>query len=292
MTMKNMVAVDPTLGHVIVPFLLQALNPKAVSQSHQAPTAMVTLTMLVKPLLYPCPVLAPYLPDLLALSLPGIDPNDVKKSVSTLKMYTGLLGAMPIRSRYGEVTATSYPPPYLSLVDAQDAQESTSPESRFGAAYARITDSATVLSTMTNVSSAFETWAPQLLDRIFTLFEAMEEPKKGTPASPVAGHVESCIQNLFMALEDADSTMKTSLETKVLEYFAAHNPVNAAKVCAKVLGKLVDFNPSLLSRITDILVTDEVLQQQCSKDRLAFRLRLLAGAARNAAGEVFKSMDI
>ena len=292
MTMKNIVAVDPIMGHVILPFLLQALNPKAVSQSHQAPTAMMTLAILIKPLLYPCPVLAPYLPELLALSLPGIDPNDVKKSLATLKMYTGLLGAIPIRSQYGEVTSASFPPPYLSLTNTQDLQESVSRESEFGEAYARVTDPATVLSTLTNLSSAFETWAPQLLERIFALCEAMEEPKKHTSPSPVVDCVDRCLQNFFMALEEADSAMKASLENKVIDYLASHSPSNAAKICAKVLGKLVDFNPSVLSRIVDKLATKEVLHQQCSKDRLAFRLRLLAGAARNAAAEVFKNMDV
>ncbi len=292
MTMKNIVAVDPTLGHVIVPFLLQALNPKAVSQSHQAPAAMVSLAVLIKPLLYPCPVLTPYLPDLLALSLPGIDPNDVKKSLATLKMYTDLLGALPIRSQYGEVKESSFPPPYLSLTNAQDAKENISAESSFGAAYARVTDPAAVLSTLTNVSAAFETWAPHLLERIFILFEAMEAPKKGTSPSPVANSVERCIQNLFLALEEADGAVKASLENKVIDYFASHNPANAAKICAKVLGKVVEFNPTLLSHVIDKLATEEVLQQHCSKDRLAFRLRLLAGAARNGAAEVFKSMDV
>ena len=104
-----------------MPFLLQSLDPSAVSLSHQAPAAMSALGNLFKPLLFPCPLILEYLPTLLELSLPGVDPNDTKKSVVTLKLYEGILAALPIRASYATPTSAEYyPPAYLSLLLCDD----------------------------------------------------------------------------------------------------------------------------------------------------------------------------
>ena len=55
--LKNLCAVDPALGHIILPFLLRALDPAAVNQPHQAPIAILTASVVFKPLLYPRPVI-------------------------------------------------------------------------------------------------------------------------------------------------------------------------------------------------------------------------------------------
>ena len=55
--LQNLCAVDPALGHIILPFLLRALDPAAVNQPHQAPIAILTASVVFKPLLYPRPVI-------------------------------------------------------------------------------------------------------------------------------------------------------------------------------------------------------------------------------------------
>ena len=67
--LKNLVVIDNSLGDIIVPVLMSALDPSAVNQSHQAPVAMHTLNQLFAPLLYPRPIILKYLPSLLKVTL-------------------------------------------------------------------------------------------------------------------------------------------------------------------------------------------------------------------------------
>lgn len=87
-SLRTLVSIDPELGHVLLPVMLTALT--TVNQTHQAPIALHTLSTLSRPLLYPAPVLLPYLPQLLPLVLPGLDPADSKK-VSLGKLLVNIL---------------------------------------------------------------------------------------------------------------------------------------------------------------------------------------------------------
>jgi hypothetical protein len=288
-SLRNLVAVDPTLGRVIVPFLLQSLDPSAVAQSHQAPAAMGTLTNLMKPLLFPCPVMLGFLPQLLELSLPGVDPNDPKKSLVTLKMYCSLLAALPIRRSYAVPQEGSYPPAYLTMLTSEDPNQ-VGQGSAYEALYSSYIASGTTEALLSNLAASFESWAPQLLERIFGLLNATEEPKKGSPQSGVNPLIEMCIHNLFMTIVEPESVLRTTLEDMLLAYLRDSNNINAAKVCAKVAGQL-NYNPGFVKKLVDTLATHEVLSLQCSNDRLVFRIHVLAGAAREAGGECMQFMD-
>lgn len=58
---------------------------------------MRALTCVFRPLMHPRPYLAPYLPALLELTLPGIDANDVYKTSITLQLYHLILCWVPIQ---------------------------------------------------------------------------------------------------------------------------------------------------------------------------------------------------
>lgn len=64
----------------------------------QAPAAIRALTAVFRPLMYPRPYLAPYVPALVELSLPGIDANDVLKTSVTLQLYHLILCWLPVQS--------------------------------------------------------------------------------------------------------------------------------------------------------------------------------------------------
>lgn len=49
--------------------------------------------------MYPRPYLAPYLPTLLELTLPGLDANDVFKTKTTLQLFHIILSWMPVLGR-------------------------------------------------------------------------------------------------------------------------------------------------------------------------------------------------
>ena len=101
-----------------MPFLLDALDPSAVNQTHQAPVALHAISAVFKPLLYPSPTILQYLPQVLTLALPGIDTCDSMKTIVTLKLFSTLLGWIPMKSSYSDSDSFSkdVPQTYLSLV--------------------------------------------------------------------------------------------------------------------------------------------------------------------------------
>ncbi|CAM9407636.1 unnamed protein product [Chrysoparadoxa australica] len=132
---KNIAAVAPRLvARFSLPVLSQALDPvAAVNHTHQAGPAMRALSLLIHPLLHPRPYLAPFLPQLLQWTLPGLDPNDLNKTVATLDLYLTIAMWVPISGTGGSTGLNgdaSAPPPLSCLdnrvvtpaVDAQDLE--------------------------------------------------------------------------------------------------------------------------------------------------------------------------
>jgi proteasome activator subunit 4 len=79
----------------LVSMALIALDPTSVDQPHTAPNALEALAALVPSLLFPIPHISPSLPDLLHLSLPGIDPNDTNKTIKTIMFFASVAGVIP-----------------------------------------------------------------------------------------------------------------------------------------------------------------------------------------------------
>jgi proteasome activator subunit 4 len=96
--MLYLIQIDPL--HTIPAFLdfsIQALDISAVNLSHQAPAALSALIRLIQPALRTNTALFfSRLPDLLRLSLAGIDSNDQNKTIRTLILYRSLTSWIPI----------------------------------------------------------------------------------------------------------------------------------------------------------------------------------------------------
>ena len=278
--LKNLCGMDPTLGRVIVPFLLGALDPQAVNQSHQAPVAIHALSDCLSPLLFPCPVLLEYLPELLRLSLPGIDTNDAKKTCVTLEMYASLLSWMRVKKAYVAPHCSVYPPSNYSIISSEDQVDSS-----YAELYASILDERTVQMHYDRLAIAFEEWAPALLDKIFEIVESQAEPKRQQEPSQVVGFVANCTGLLLQACSfDTKSgyELRTRLENKIIEYYRASTPLNAAKISGKIVSTMTECNPSCLPRLLAAVLSPDVLNGVCSTEKLAFRLQLIAGSVRLA----------
>eukprot|EP00977_Amphora_coffeiformis_P004033 scaffold804_cov165-Amphora_coffeaeformis.AAC.12 len=105
--MLYLIQIDPL--HTVPAFMdfsIRALDISAVNLAHQAPSALSALTRLIQPALRTNPVLFfSRLPDLLRLSLAGIDSNDQNKTIRTLILYRSLASWIPVGA-----AVTSLPP--------------------------------------------------------------------------------------------------------------------------------------------------------------------------------------
>ncbi|KAL7542119.1 hypothetical protein ACHAXR_011996 [Thalassiosira sp. AJA248-18] len=81
----------------LIDFSLRALDISSVNLSHQAPAALSALSRLLQPALRAEPsVVLGRLPDMLRLTLAGIDSNDQNKSLRTLIFYRNLVMWLPV----------------------------------------------------------------------------------------------------------------------------------------------------------------------------------------------------
>jgi hypothetical protein len=301
---KNLVTVQPAVcAPIVVPFLLAALDPAAVSNAHQAPVAMQTLSSCFKPLMYPQPVLLPYLQDILRLSLPGIEPSDVMKTSITLNLYCTILAWLPTTLR--STSADSAEPLPRAYIDVLQ-------ESLLG--YGRLTEASAI--TVDLLNSQLESlsgyigaeWVNAFVSRIFALLEAQEATVEGAKPSPLAGAIGQVASYLFQSLrplpgrgdDDAQQIqqrdVRLAVQEQVRKYFASTTPLNGVKGSAKLVEAMVTADPSILNDVLKELlcphltssskVTEEdptaALLAAFSADKLAFRLRLAGGACRAA----------
>jgi len=217
---KNLVAVYPSVcGPIVLPFLLAALDPAAVSQAHQAPIAMQTIASCFRGLMFPQPVLLPYLPDILKLSLPGIEPSDVMKTSITLNLYCTILAWIPttLRDASGEVL-----PSYLEVI--QNGSVGGSIVSG-GSIPAPAAISVNTLNAQMQVLSDYfsSEWCSSLISRLFAVLEAQEVVVEGAKPSPLDGAVGQVASYLFQALrplpglgaEDPAQAKQTALRASV-----------------------------------------------------------------------------
>jgi len=85
------------VANKFIPLIFEGLDPMNLTQTHQAPAAMKMLTVLVQPLTQTrCTLFTEALPEVLLLTLPGLDPNDMVKTMSTFMLYHVVLSWIPI----------------------------------------------------------------------------------------------------------------------------------------------------------------------------------------------------
>ena len=295
---KNLVAVYPSVcGPIVLPFLLAALDPSAVSQAHQAPIAMQTISGCFRGLMYPQPVLLPYLPDILRLSLPGIEPSDVMKTSITLNLYCTILAWVPTTLR-DATNKDSVLPSYLEVLQASN-------QYCVGAIPSATAVSVDTLNAQMSELSEYMSseWCNALISRLFAVLEAQEVVVEGAKPSPLDGAVGQVASYLFQALrplpglaesdpaQQKQTTLRLNVQAQVRKFFNSTTPLNGVKGSAKLVEAMVTSDPSILhSMLTDLLVTNNntstgivtSLLHAYSADKVAFKLRLAGGACRAA----------
>lgn len=278
---QNLCAVDPSLGHIVMPFLLDALDPSAVNQTHQAPVALHAISAVFKPLLYPSPTILQYLPQVLTLALPGIDTCDSMKTIVTLKLFSTFLGWVPMKSSYSDSDSFSkdLPQTYSSLISkVKNALDSN------GHAGSVENDRKNAKLNLNAIAAAANDWIVGLLDKIFSLLDAHEEPQKGS-RSAVDGGIGETIGFLCQSISPVtEPALWALVEGKILDYFKSSSPINAVKVSGKIVESLVSINPSCLIRVLKSLLGGDIVNGSCSHDKLAFRMRVAGGGLRASQG--------
>lgn len=262
-----------------MPFLLGALDPSAVNQTHQAPVAMHAISVVFKPLLFPSPTILQYLPQVLTLSLPGVDTCDAVKTTMTLKLFATVLSWIPLKARYTDSDSfTNASQTYLSL------SSRTPPTGQEETGFSIAGDKSNAKVHLNSLAVIMGDWITGLLEKIFSLLDAHEDPQKDSRSS-VDGGVGETFGFLCQSINaSAEPVLWNLVENKVIEYFKKSTPLNGVKVAGKIIESLVGSNPSCLQRVLGALLDSDIANGECSHDKLAFRLRLVGGGLRSSQG--------
>ncbi|KAL3944784.1 MAG: hypothetical protein SGBAC_001155 [Bacillariaceae sp.] len=325
--MLYLTQIDPVrVTPAFIDFATRALDISAVNLAHQAPAALSALTRLLQPALRSSPgILLVRLPDILRLSLAGIDSNDQNKTIRTLILYRSLTSWIPVGGS---------PKNWMTLEgtarEASQAEDGTmgigtnllkylyahiqAPE--YVAAIDKLPESS-LLKQGTDVgdldfdllleeaSSALSDWVLEFLDRIYSLLRATgEREKAGKTASGVASRhssadvqqarnfsrvLKECVTQTFASMDD--ETHKQAVKS-VVRFLQEETLPQAAKdssfLCLAVSAARVK-NGEVVSPGLDALlpVLLDDLEHHSNKT-VSYRLRCVAGAIRACGTAIIK----
>ena len=255
-TIKNILSIDPTLGHIVLPFLINALT--TVNQSHQTPIALYTLNLTFKILLYPMPIILYYIPSLLQYTLPGLDPADQMKTVLTLSYISTILAWIPTMSTYKINTTNSSDNSNMSYLTLLKRLIVTQVDSLATIDLTHLATSDITSTTLVTQSyyDALASYLPQyfsdFFDKIFLLLQAQEgtqntnntNTSSNSSGNNNKGHnsgampsICECVGYIFQGINSIK--IREQVEDKVLLYFKNNTLINSVKTCAKILEYMV-----------------------------------------------------
>ncbi|OQR81092.1 hypothetical protein ACHHYP_16784 [Achlya hypogyna] len=273
-TLRNVLCLSRATAPAIVEKLLRGLDPAAVSQTHQAPSAIAALTTCGPALLRGDLVWAEALPAILHLTLPGVDPNDDTKTSRTLQLYSTWLMYLPLSNDLDKP-----PPARTPLADALREQLNT-------ALFAPVVRSTDVDAMLWRHGEAIEAWVLQLLDRLFVLFRQQEQPTTAKASHEdkfqIGAHLQQVIHLLFAQLSPP---LYARAVRRVADFVATTFVPTAGKLLAGVIAGCTPPAPALALPLLLVPACDRVLSQAAlSEGELCWQLRVVDGSVRLAAG--------
>jgi len=328
--MVYLAQIDPfRVTPVFIDFAMRALGVSAVNLAHQAPAALSALTRLLQPSLRRDPsILLARLPDILRLTLAGIDSNDQNKTIRTLILYRSLTSWIPVG---GSPNDWRYFNEDKSEVGDKSDGTMVTGHDLHGYLY-KPTQSPTYLSSIEQLpetsllkqgslredldfdllvheaSSALSDWVLEFLDRVYdTLRATGEREKVGNNASGVASRhssadvqlarnfsrvLKECLMQTFASMDD--SVHKLALNS-VKRFLSEETLPNAAKdtsyLCLAACSARVEGGEIVspgMNTLVPVLIDE--LEHQSDKT-VVYRLRCLSGAVRSCGVVIIKHKD-
>jgi len=329
--MVYLAQIDPyRVTPVFIDFAMRALGVSAVNLAHQAPAALSALTRLLQPSLRRDPtILLVRLPNLLRLTLAGIDSNDQNKTIRTLILYRSLTSWIPVggapkdwkyfiedsNKKVGEISNGTkvtgndlhghlYKPTqsqsYLDWVEKLPESSLLKQGSlRQDLDFDLLVDEA---------SSALSDWVLEFLDRIYdTLRATGEREKVGSNASGVAVRhssadvqvarnfsrvLKECLVQTFASMDD--EVHKLAVKS-VARFLSEETLPNAAKdssfLCLAACSARIKGGKAVSPGLNALvpILMDEL--EHNSNKTVVYRLRCLSGAVRSCGLAILEHKD-
>ncbi|KAL6049427.1 Proteasome activator complex subunit 4, partial [Balamuthia mandrillaris] len=261
--LKSLANVCP---EIVVPEVIESTfhDLTTLTETHRTQSALETLSMLARPLLWRrhYPAGASHLQTLLFLTLPGIDANDPHKTAATLNFYLDLLGNVPL------IDSTA-------LVDDKSVNE---------------WDKAVIQAT-----GFFANWTLEFLDRVFTILTLQGDSfdKGSSKTLDIEGSISLIIviTTQFLFQQASDEIHELALD-HIYRFVFSSMPMHSLKyvadmVTAATTGKAKKALSMFIPRLHTLLVYDQDDSSKwLSVSELRWYLRITAAVVRVAAEEL------
>ncbi|KAL0486457.1 26S proteasome subunit beta-4 [Acrasis kona] len=241
---------------------------QTLTETHQTVSALETLCLVVFPLLKNnhYPEGQKYLTDLMTLTLPGIDTNDMRKTWSTIKFYTSLLICVPLHSNIqGDEFATqdvSSPVQGDTLIDdVLDVdfmkQDTTHNQSDL--------NKKKLQQTPPDAIQFFDDWCIQVLDRIFVVLSHQSAPKKDSGIS-----TDAISPSIFWGFCDIffnqlSPELHERCARKIFQFVSAEFVINAKKNIGHMCASLSFSDPKVTLGLFVPMCYDRLVDRSTGK---------------------------
>ena len=230
-----------------------ALNPEISYQSHLAPVSLRVLTSILHSLTYPSPVISGFLPQVLQLTVSGIDANDLRKTMLTISFYSEILDRIPLINESVRIPAEDRESMLRIPVVLYRTKLIRDSEYREDARRATV---------------ILEDWALEFLDRLMKLIQAT----KSSEHSFMTEFITEIVPKFFGQM--SDSLYANALRRTKEFVFSTYLP---SKEMGYLISSCVRGNPTL-GIAAFIPTVIEALKADLSESEISYQLRILFNA--------------
>ncbi|KAH9157775.1 hypothetical protein AeRB84_000412 [Aphanomyces euteiches] len=272
-TLRNIINLVPSMSTSIIGKFLLALDPSALNQTHQAPSAISALMICGPALLRGDLSWIENLPHIMQLTLPGIDPNDDGKTSRTLQLYSTWLMYLPVSD---DTTRPRGPRSALTVKYIDDLNSQL---------FAPCSISSDVDDILWRLGASLESWVLVLLDRLFALLRNQDKPSSSTKTNDtfqIGIHKQMVLNQLFVQL--SPELYSVALK-RVVDFLQSYFLPNAGKAVAGLVRAVTGPSPEqAIQKIFVPAVTTALSSKHLSPQELLWQLRLIDGVVQRATG--------
>lgn len=310
----------------LLDFAMRALDVSSVTQSHQAPSALSTMNRLILPSLQTNPlILLERLPEILRLSLAGIDGNDQDKTMRTLVLYRTLTSWLPVGSSSKVADSIQYRKDSLGGEDGCDILLYNSDRATYWKSLKQLSSDSILfqpkfaepyepgdedmhlkaLNLAREASHAMADWSLTFLERIYGIFRVAGQQEKIGKSHGVATKrssaadvsqarnfariLKECLQQFFAAMDEKRfNAAVVSVKCFLTEETHSLAVKYTSSLCESVCAaRFDDTTEEIDSPGLKYLISSLTLDMNdLSKNTILYRVRCLGGAVRRAGSSV------
>jgi proteasome activator subunit 4 len=238
---------------------------QTLTETHQTVSALETLCLVIFPLLKNShyPEGQRYLTELMNLTLPGIDTNDMRKTWSTIKFYTSLLICLPLNTGIALEVATPALNPPLTGEDLIDDVLDVDFSRHHNRTRPKLNNQSPP-----DAIQYFEEWCIQLLDRIFVVLSHQSPPKKDAVinADAISPSIFWGFCDLFFG--QLSSELHEQCAKKVFSFVSNEFLINARKNIGHMCSSLSFADPKITLALFVPMCYDRLVEHTDSGDKL------------------------